>query len=188
MRKNTYNFNHNHNHPSQQQQKRQEDYKEQQEYSEILTKSTILPHLSTLDAGDVIECYALIRNAKLQSVHGKTNNGYNKKTGHPASYLNSYPQEDYNNSNNDEDSNEYIQVRKSAIAFRYKPKSSSPDSTMKSPFELTLEYGPQRIGSMQEFEAMPNINGMMRGLDGNNGENTKNTNSGGYVSWENHCK
>lgn len=180
MRKNTNKNNHqHHSQHSQQQQKRKEDYKQQKEYSEILTKSTILPHLSTLDAGDVIECYALIRNAKLQSVHGSNNNSNSDG----SSYLNSYPQNDYNDNGN----NEYIQVRKSAIAFRYKPKSSSPDSTMKTPFELTLEYGPQRIGSMQEFEAMPNVNGHMRGLDTSSSGSSSSGNNG-YVSWENHCE
>ncbi len=114
----------------------------------ILTRSTQLPALSALDAGDIVECYALTRMAKLEN-----------------SAASASP---YN-----------IIVRKSAIAFRYAPKSSSPDVVTKDPFELTLEYGPQRTGSTQSFEAMPSINGHSRDLAYEDGD-------GKYVSWENH--
>ena len=50
---------------------------------------------------------------------------------------------------------------------------------MKAPFELTLEYGPQRTGSTQSFEAMPSVNGHHRDLEYEDGD-------GMYVSWENH--
>lgn len=113
----------------------------------ILTKNTDLPSLSALDAGDVIECYALYRNAKLE--------------------------------NSDSLSPSALTVQKSAIAFRYKPKSTSPDAVVKAPFELTLEYGPQRTGSTQSFEAMPSVNGHHRDLEYEDGD-------GMYVSWENH--
>lgn len=113
----------------------------------ILTKNTELPSLSALDAGDVIECYALHRNAKLE--------------------------------NSDSLSPSALTVQKSAIAFRYKPKSTSPDAVVKAPFELTLEYGPQRTGSTQSFEAMPSVNGHHRDLEYEDGD-------GMYVSWENH--
>ena len=122
---------------------------------QILTRNTILPSLSTLDAADVIEVYALFRDAKLDSI------------GSGSLLLN----KNFNNNGNN-----YLKVRKSAIAFRYKPKPSSPESAVKSPFELTLEYGPQRTGATQSFEAMPNINGGHgRDLD-----------DAAYVSWENH--
>jgi hypothetical protein len=115
----------------------------------ILTKNTELPSLSALDAGDIIECYALHRNAKLE--------------------------------NSDSLSPSALTVQKSAIAFRYKPKSTSPDAVVKAPFELTLEYGPQRTGSTQSFEAMPSVNGHHRDLEYEDGD-------GMYVSWENHAK
>ena len=114
---------------------------------QILTQSTVLPSLSTLDAGDVVECYALKRMAKLENSGNLS----------PSSLL----------------------VQKSAIAFRYKPKSSSPDAVVKAPFELTLEYGPQRTGSTQSSEAMPSVNGHERDLEYEDGD-------GMYVSWENH--
>jgi hypothetical protein len=108
---------------------------------QILTRNSYLPSLNNLDAGDVVECYTLMRSAKLE-------NG--------------------------------IMVRKSALAFRFIPKSSSPDVAIKDPFELTLEYGPQRTGATQSFESMPSINGKNRDLDDNG--------DGMYVSWENHGK
>eukprot|EP00554_Chaetoceros_debilis_P016659 CAMPEP_0194111220 /NCGR_PEP_ID=MMETSP0150-20130528/10279_1 /TAXON_ID=122233 /ORGANISM="Chaetoceros debilis, Strain MM31A-1" /LENGTH=685 /DNA_ID=CAMNT_0038800601 /DNA_START=146 /DNA_END=2200 /DNA_ORIENTATION=+ len=116
---------------------------------EILTRSTELAQLLALDAGDVVECYALTRMAKLE------NSGMSGKT--------------------------TLTVRKSAIGFRYKPKSSSPDAVTKEPFALTLEYGPQRTGSTQSFEAMPSVNGHKRELE-------KEGEEGMYLSWENHAK
>lgn len=129
---------------------------------QILTRNTVLPSLSTLDAGDVIECYALVRKAKLDTVGTRS--------------MNSNGFAEINN----------LTVDKSAIAFRYKPKSSSPDVVMKSPFELTLEYGPQRSGAMQSFEAMPSVNGHARDLDPESGEYK--SGDGKYVTWENHGK
>lgn len=108
---------------------------------QILTRNSYLPSLSNLDAGDVVECYTLMRSAKLE-------NG--------------------------------LMVRKSALAFRFIPKSSSPDVVVKDPFELTLEYGPQRTGATQLFDSMPSINGENRDLD--------DSGDGMYVSWENHGK
>ena len=127
--------------------------KYQRPLPQILTRNTILPNLSTLDAGDVIECYALMRNAKLANTGNRDNNIYNQK---------------------------FLSVRKSAIAFRYKPKPSSPDAVIKSPFELTLEYGPQRTGATQSFEAMPSVMGTSNGND--------HVADGTFVSWENHGK
>ncbi len=159
------NVRHNHN-PKNHERKEEDEY----QFSEILTRSTILPQLATLDAGDVIECYVVVRNAKLQNVHGGNNNN-NKNIS-----KNNNSKNDQSSSNSSSSSEEeggggggggggssggqsYIEVQKSAIAFRYKPKSSSPDAIGKTPFELTLEYGPQRIGATQEFEAMPHVNG-----------------------------
>lgn len=102
----------------------------------ILTRSSVLPGVNELDAGDVIECYALMRPAPLE---------------------NTFPSSS---------ANQRIEIQKTAIAFRYKPKSSSPDVNMKRTFELTLEYGPQRVGSDQSLESMPHLNGdIARGGD-----------------------
>lgn len=113
---------------------------------QILTRSSVLPGVDELDAGDVIECYALMRPAPLE---------------------NAFP-------SGTSSSNQRIEVGKSAIAFRYKPKSASPDATMKRQFELTLEYGPQRTGSDQSLESMPHINGGDAADDDNK-----------YLSWTN---
>mmetsp|Transcript_18908 Transcript_18908/g.23228 ORF Transcript_18908/g.23228 Transcript_18908/m.23228 type:complete len:692 (-) Transcript_18908:128-2203(-) len=134
---------------------------------QILTRNTILPSLSALDAGDVIECYALIRRAKLENVENSEN-----RLRHASSE---------NLSNNINPANMYLEVTKSAIAFRYKPNSLSAVS--KAPFELTLEYGPQRTGSTQSLEAMPSVNGHRRDLDPSLGQFKEE-----YVSWENHAK
>ncbi len=135
--------------------------------AQIYTRSTILPNLSALDAGDVIECYALVRNARLEFPETMVNgNDFNS------------------NSNSNNNINNHLEVRKTAIAFRYKPKSSSPDVMVKSDFELTLEYGPQRTGSTQIYEAMPFVNGRSRDLDGLHDFRD----GGRYVTWENHGK
>jgi hypothetical protein len=123
------------------------EYSSSKSPPKILTRTTDLPSLSALDAGDIVECYALTRMAKLENSMGASSSS--------------------------------LIVRKSAIAFRYKPKSSSPDVHDKEPFELTLEYGPQRTGPTQSFEAMPSVNGHYRGLAYEDGD-------GMYVSWENH--
>ena len=73
---------------------------------------------------------------------------------------------------------EVVMVQKSALAFRYKPPSSqNPDSPRaKRPFELTLEYGPQRTGADMESEAIPFVEG------GSTEEEGK------FVSWNNEGK
>ena len=118
----------------------------QESHPQILTRASVLPGINELDAGDVIECYALMRPAPLDNSF-------------PGPITSSQP----------------IEVRKSAIAFRYKPKSSTPDATTKHPFELTLEYGPQRTGKNLSLEGMPHIHG----LDDNASESI-------YVNWNNH--
>jgi hypothetical protein len=82
---------------------------------------------------------------------------------------------------------QYLKVRKTALAFRYKPKSSSPDVAIKTPFKLTLEYGPQRTVSTQSFKAMLSVNGHLRDLDpksaGSAGFIVLNNEDGRYVTW-----
>jgi len=73
---------------------------------------------------------------------------------------------------------EVVMVQKSALAFRYKPPSSqNPDSPRaKRPFELTLEYGPQRTGADMESEAIPFVEGGATEEEGK------------FVSWNNEGK
>jgi hypothetical protein len=69
-------------------------------------------------------------------------------------------------------------IQKSALAFRYRPPTSQhPDSSRaKKPFELTLEFGPQRTGADMESEAIPIIEG------------DDSTGDGKFVSWNNEGK
>lgn len=149
------------------------------ELPEILTKSTVLPSLASLDAGDVVECYTLIRMAKLENVPFSTAS-HNKGTNNIG--------DNTNGSNNSTSTSggphapTHIEIRKSAVAFRYKPKPTSKDIAIKDPFELTLEYGPQRTGATQSLEAMPFVNGESFLDNGDQYEDQK------YVSWENHAK
>ncbi len=60
-------------------------------------------------------------------------------------------------------SEEHIWIRKTALAFRYKPSRSHFYERMeknKQAFAITLEYGPQRTGSTLASEAMPIIHNM----------------------------
>ena len=150
---------------------------------QILTLNTILPSVSLLDAGDVIECYTLVRDTPLQSIIPTTTTTTTTTTG---TINDSNNNNNNNNNNNDENSILFpnLQVRKSALAFRYKPNSSSsaPADSMhtKIPFELTLEYGPQRTGATQRFEAMPLV------VHSNNNGGGYDDDESNYVTWENH--
>jgi len=110
--------------------------------AQILTRGT-LAALTKLDAGDMVECYALTRLAKLKSIFGSVGN---------------------NTPSN-------MSIVKSLLAFRYLPPSHAMG---KEPFELTLEYGPQRTGLLMNHEAMPILNDI-------EGEEK-------FVSWENEGK
>lgn len=145
------------------------------ELPEILTKSTVLPSLASLDAGDVIECYTLFRMAKLENVPFLSSS-------HSGSISDNFSGSDNSNSTASSHIPTHIEIRKSAVAFRYKPKPTSKDVAVKAPFEMTVEYGPQRTGVTQGMEAMPFVNGD-RFLDYGDRYNDQK-----YVSWENHAK
>lgn len=55
--------------------------------------------------------------------------------------------------------NSTIHVQKMAVGFRYRPPgaTSQQPHIEKRPIEMTLEYGPQRVGPMLHHEAMPYI-------------------------------
>ena len=72
-------------------------------------------------------------------------------------------------------SDEHLWIRKTALAFRYKPSRSHFIDRLeknKQAFAITLEYGPQRTGSTLSSEAMPIIHNMEEE----------------EVSWENEAK
>lgn len=111
---------------------------------QILSRSetSLLSALAKLGAGDVVECYILTRSAKLE-----TFGTYDTHNSHPAKL------------------GFGLEVRKSAIAFFYRPKgsqaatssqasSTAPDSTKKQ-LQLTLEYGPSRAGAFLDYDTVP---------------------------------
>lgn len=100
----------------------------------VLTRNIIPVLTQDLDASDVLECYALVRNAPLHGIANST-----------------------------------LHINKMALGLRYRP-SAAIGAHNKLPLELTLEYGPQRLGPLLRHEAMPFI--QME-------ENTA------FVSWEN---
>lgn len=147
---------------------------------QILTHTSKLPALDILDAGDLVECYTLTRKAKLKNVlYYRSNKSevFSSSDNLSNSCTNS------NISSCMKNDHRKIRVQKSAVAFRYKPKSKSLDSVNKHPFEITLEYGPQRTGPRQSMESMPIVNGHFRdNFVSEDGED------GAYLSWENDAK
>ena len=102
---------------------------------QVLTRSVIPSLTKGLDAGDVLECYALVRKAPLHGVANST-----------------------------------LRVSKMALGLRYRPSGVIPGVQAKLPLELTLEYGPQRLGPSLHHESMPFIQ-----MEENSA----------FVSWEN---
>jgi len=140
-----------------------EGKKEEETGAQILTRNTIIPSLDTLDAGDVIECYTLMRMAPLEN----TKTLSSRLVGSDSSGS----------------SNINIPIMKTAVAFRYKPKFTAKSEMLSKPkFELILEYGPQRTGPKQTNEAVPIVNGNSNHLDSKDGGSSM------YLSWENHAK
>jgi len=107
-----------------------------------LDRNAIASLTQGLDAGDVLECYALVRSAPLHGIADST-----------------------------------IHIQKTAIGFRYRPPGMSQQKKQtidKHPVEITLEYGPPRVGPMLGHEAIPYVQG-------------SNTNDL-FISWENEAK
>jgi len=120
------------------------------------SKTSLLSALSKLGAADVVECYILTRSAKLEPF---SSHDIHKLDHTQLGYA--------------------LEVRKSAIAFFYRPKgtkssspasSAAPDSTEKQ-LQLTLEYGPLRAGALLNYDTVPTV--MYTGTDEK------------YVSWSN---
>jgi len=188
----------------------------------ILSRSSQLSNILHLDASDVVECYIVTRMAPLTNVAssgtatGGFNNDSNKSDSNgnrrrrvkrmldEASGSKDIDDTSDTNDENDDDSSSTtsatnnipsgpILVRKSALAFRYRPRVASVShgshsssitlDNQKSPwdeieqqkyFELTLEFGPQRTGVTKTSESVPLVHADM--VDGTIGK---------YVSWEN---
>lgn len=53
--------------------------------------------------------------------------------------------------------NSTLTIQKMVLGVRYRPRGANPPQRVKEPVELTLEYGPQRLGPLLDHEAMPFI-------------------------------
>jgi hypothetical protein len=95
---------------------------------QILSRSetSLLNALANLGAGDVVECYILTRAAQLEPLGSLGADTHN------------------------------LFVRKSAIAFFYRPKGNTQD-TAKRQLQLTLEYGPSRAGASLSYDTVPRV-------------------------------
>jgi len=158
----------------------------------VLSRISQLSYLiSNLGAGDVVECYVVTRMAPLTNVVSSVPLG-NANADSPGNNRNLEADNDGNDSKQQEvisatASNQPaapILIRKSGLAFRYRPRvasalsnNNSPDAPPNAPkyFEITLEYGPQRTGKSKSFESLPMLH-----VDTDAGEQTNK-----YISWEN---
>lgn len=172
--------------------------------AQILTRST-LPLLTKLDASDFVECYAVTRLAKLktfttapasttdqtQQSQSSSENSLSEtptdpdQTGDDVKSPSSDNVDNTTSTHDEKGLQSTITVRKTAIAFRYRPhthftsESVSRYSLYKPKFELTLEYGPQRTGVDMDSEAMPVL------LSSTEGKYETDEDEEKYVTWEN---
>lgn len=170
---------------SQQQQEQQQQQQQQAigDPAQILSRGTF-PSLAALDAGDVIECYALTRMARLKTVNTPGVGG-NRKDQPPSSSAGGTNATGTGSNGSTVPGS--IFIRKTALAFRYKPQGESD----KPPFELTLEYGPHRTGVDTNSESIPivEIEVPPTGDNANNGgANSAGEHEQKFVSWENEAK
>jgi hypothetical protein len=217
---------------------------QQQTGAQILTRAIVPSLAGTLDASDVVECYAVTRLAKLKMpplplstittddhtfsptappstaiitdeeileeeyeedladiIGGSTGNNGTRRHRTKRRHLDEG--ERYEDKNEEATPNvlpqaaaagTVILIRKSALAFRFRPNPKNVEATASSfrsssnskpdAFSLTLEYGPQRTGLDMDSEAIPMVEGggQMLYEDGTVGE------SGKFVSWQNEGK
>jgi hypothetical protein len=122
---------------------------------QILTRS-VVPMLSDgLDAGDILECYTLVRPAQFHNPMM------------PSASLT---------------------IHKVAIGLRYRPWKMTNDMADEATKirEITLEYGPQRMGASLTQESMPSVQLEKDDDAGNNIVNG--TVARSFVTWENEGK
>lgn len=121
---------------------------------QILTRS-VVPMLSEgLDAGDILECYTLVRPAQFHNPMM------------PSASLT---------------------IHKVAIGLRYRPWKMTNDMADEATKirEITLEYGPQRMGASLTQESMPSV---QHEKDAGAGNNVNETVARSFVTWENEGK
>ena len=153
----------------------------------VLSRTSQLSYLiSNLGAGDVVECYVVTRMAQLSSVVSTVPLG-NRNLDSTDGNTNSQQQESIPAASTSTTSSNPapapILIRKSGLAFRYRPRvASAPNTNSQTPqtpntpkyFELTLEYGPQRTGVTKSYESLPTLH-----------VDTESESTSKYVSWQN---
>ncbi|KAL9186222.1 hypothetical protein ACHAXT_005460 [Thalassiosira profunda] len=176
----------------------------------ILSRAGQLSSLiSHLDASDVVEVYVVTRMAPLHNVASASSGGNRRKVQRMldesvASASNDDPGAKKEEENVPQPSipTGPVLVRKSALAFRYRPRVASAArghslatdeaeqelSDMdkleeQKYFELTLEYGPQRTGAAKTAEAMPSVH--VDVTEVGTGEAGNEEGAGKFVQWEN---
>ena len=127
-----------------------------QSIPQILSRSDVSLLSQGLDAGDILECYALVRRAPLHNA-----------------LLPDAP----------------ITVHKVALGLRYRTLKVTDEAKVR---ELTLEYGPQRMGASLTQDSMPSVQReqQIEGVDEFPSSNSNETGTGGnkFLTWENEGK
>ena len=154
----------------------------------ILSRTSQLSYLiSNLGAGDVVECYVVTRMAQLTNVVstvplGNAANAGNRNLDGEDAETAKESQETIAAASTTSSAQPTgpILIRKSGLAFRYRPRVASAPNSPDTPdapkyFEITLEYGPQRTGSTKSFESLPMLHV----------DTETDAGSNKYVSWEN---
>ncbi len=166
----------------------------------VLSRASQLSELiSHLDASDVVECYVVTRMAPLANlaVFGVGSAVGGTDSGKDRAMLDRSTNATVSNVGDNTPASAPIAtpsvpsgpivIRKSALAFRYRPRVASAShrqslsrdqSRHEKYFELTLEYGPQRAGAAKTSESIPIVR-----MDTDSF--SMNSNIGKYVSWEN---
>ncbi len=166
----------------------------------VLSRASQLSELiSHLDASDVVECYVVTRMAPLANlaVFGVGSAAVGNDSGKARAMLDDRTNITVSNLGENTAASPPVAtpsipsgpivIRKSALAFRYRPRVASASHAQSSSrgrhmhekyFELILEYGPQRAGAAKTSESIP----IVRMDTDSFGINS---NIGKYVSWEN---
>lgn len=123
--------------------------------AQILTRSAVRLLSEGLDAGDILECYALVRPASLH-------NGMVSDAG--------------------------MTIHKVAIGLRYRPLTVNDPADEGKIREITLEYGPQRMGASLTQESVPSVQLEKSVGGGQEIADINITSARAFVTWENEGK
>ncbi|KAL3760748.1 hypothetical protein ACHAWU_003656 [Discostella pseudostelligera] len=163
--------------------------------------SQLSAQISHLDARDAVECYVVTRMVQLEDVASNSGGGNHAEGVHRMlddrkAFAVTDARKDSSFASSVMDATNIssgpVWIRKSALAFRHRPRVASASTTDRASstlpedkhehqkyFELTLEYGPLRSGAAGNVESMPSVHIM-----NNNMEDVSNV-TGKHVSWDN---